>query len=396
MWNVLSREIFIRFWLKPHYNFFKSPGSDPLPKPPFIIVSNHGTFFDPWIIGYFSRYPLAIMCNDDAFRGSAVTRWYLNGIGAFPKKKGASDFKAMKKTMSYLSSGYPVCIFPEGQTSWDGETQLLYKGIEKIIRHSRASLVMVRVSGNFLTKPWWADRVRKGRIECLFKTLTPDYIQSITENDLFDAMISFIAHNDIKAHAGAVPLFFGTHLAEGLERFVWICMQCESEDTLVTAGDTIGCTACGSSWTMDASCGLAPAKNGVKAFADLYDWSQWHKVRVRSRIASASARDILTASAGVVLQSGGGGIDFVEKGAGSLSLSKESLTFTPDSGATGPLVFPVPQIEDCVIQRNNICEIRHGTSYYRFVFHGRSPMKWVYFIRYVKGYETCEKQGYIG
>jgi len=150
-------------------NFFRSSGSEALPKPPFVIVSNHGTFFDPWIIGYFSRYPFAIMCNDDAFRGSPITRWYLNSIGAFPKKKGASDFKAMKKTMSSLAAGRPVCIFPEGQTSWDGETQLLYKGIEKIIRHGRVPLVMVRMSGNFLTKPWWADRIRKGRIECLFQ-----------------------------------------------------------------------------------------------------------------------------------------------------------------------------------------------------------------------------------
>jgi 1-acyl-sn-glycerol-3-phosphate acyltransferase len=397
MWNVVSR-LFVRFWLMPKYRFSRQKGSDPVPKPPFIIVANHGTFFDPWIIGYFSRYPLAIMCNDDAFRGSAVTRWYLNSIGAFPKKKGASDFRAMKKTMSLLASGMPVCIFPEGQTSWDGETQLLYRGIEKIIRHSRVPLVMVRMSGSFLTKPWWADRLRKGRIECLFRVLAPDYIQSISENDLFFSMKTFLAHNDIKEHGARGPLFLGHRCAEGLERFVWICMNCESEDTLVMKGDTVRCLSCGSSWSMNALCRLSALKTGIRSFSDLHDWTQWHKIKVRSRIRSASPHDILTVSAGVDLMASaaGGGRDFGEKGRGSLALSKENLTFANDDGRLPPLVFPVPEIEDCVIQRNTIFEIRYGEGYYRFSLNGHSPMKWVYYVRYLKAYEKLEKQGYIG
>ena len=397
MWNVLSR-LFVRFWLMPKYNFSRSKSSDPLPKPPFVIVANHGTFFDPWIIGYFSRYPLAIMCNDDAFRGSAVTRWYLNSIGAFPKKKGSSDFKAMKKTMSLLASDMPVCIFPEGQTSWDGETQLLYKGIEKIIRHSKVPLVMVRMTGNFLTKPWWADSIRKGRIECLFKVLTPDYIQSISDNGLFVAMKSFLAHNDIKVHNARGALFQGLRCAEGLERFVWMCMNCESEDALATKGDTIHCRSCGSSWSLNALCRLSALKNGIRSFSDLHDWAQWHKIKVRSRIASASATssDVLTVSTGVVLQSNENTRDFSAQGKGALVLSKDNLTFTNDDRRVPPLLFPVQHIEDCVIQRNTVFEIRIGTIYYRFSFSGHSPMKWVYYIRYLQGYEKFEKQGYIG
>jgi len=104
MWNVFSRT-FVWCYLWFLYRFRKSKDSHKIPKPPFVIVSNHGTFFDPWIIGGFSRHPFAIMCNDEAFTRGAVSRWYLNSIGAFPKRKGASDFRAMKKTMSQLSEG---------------------------------------------------------------------------------------------------------------------------------------------------------------------------------------------------------------------------------------------------------------------------------------------------
>ena len=397
MWNILSR-IFVRFWLKPKYNFFKSAHSEPLPKPPFIIIANHGTFFDPWIVGYFSRHPIAIMCNDDAFRGSAVTRWYLRSIGAFPKKKGAHDFTAMKRTISLLSSGYPVCIFPEGQTTWDGETQLLYKGIEKIIRHSRLPLVMVRMSGNFLTKPWWADHLRKGRIECLFRTLAPDYIQSITENGLFAAMRHFIAHNDIKAHAAGVSHFSGAAMAEGLQRFVWMCMHCESEDTLSMKGNVIRCLACGSSWSLSALCRLTPLKSGIRTFPDLHDWAQWHKIRVRSRIKSSTGpTDALTTGAGVRMLSLSDPAGFKDRGAGALILTRENLTFASLGKDDPPaVVIPVALLADCVIQGGDSVEVRHNDLYYRFVMSGRSPMKWVYYIRYLKGYEKFEKQGYMG
>jgi hypothetical protein len=301
----------------------------------------------------------------------------------------------MKKTMSLLASGYPVCIFPEGQTSWDGETQLIYKGIEKLVRHARVPLVMVRMSGDFLTKPWWAGRIRKGRIDCLFKTLAREYIQSVPEQDLFLAIRAFIAHSDIKTHAIGVPSFSGTRLAEGLERFVWMCMHCESEDTLAMSGDVIRCKACGSTWSINALCRLAPLKSGTKSLPDLQDWAHWHRKEVRARVRSADAGDILTTGAVARMQSSEGGTEFTDRGDGALILTKESLTFS-FTQEKDPLVLPVAGIEDCVIQRKDILEIRYGAVYYRFTFKGHSPMKWVFYLRYLKGYENFERQGFLG
>jgi len=44
----LSR-LFVLLYIRPKFNFKLIKGSDKIPKPPFIMVSNHGTFFDPWI-----------------------------------------------------------------------------------------------------------------------------------------------------------------------------------------------------------------------------------------------------------------------------------------------------------------------------------------------------------
>lgn len=395
IWNVFSRT-FVWGYLWPQYHFRKSKDSQKIPKPPFVIVSNHGTFFDPWIIGGYSRHPFAIMCNDEAFTRGAVSRWYLNSIGAFPKKKGASDFKAMKKTISRLSAGYPVCIFPEGQTSWDGETQLMFKGIEKIVRRGKAGLVLTRLTGNFLTKPWWADFIRKGRIIVTFKALDPEQIKALSDDELFNAIKAFIAHNDIKDKGNSEALFSGRRLAEGLERFVWMCMECGAEDTLAMSGDTIRCAACGSSWTINATCKLSAHGGAKKSCADLYDWAQWHRQRVIEKIKTSGAGAMLARSDNVVMQTGDTNVSFSAAGAGSLSLIASALTFHPTSSGAGPLVFDVQNIETVVIQKKDIVEFIYEGRYYRFVFDHHSPMKWIYYLRYLKGYEKFEEQGYIG
>jgi 1-acyl-sn-glycerol-3-phosphate acyltransferase len=395
MWNIGSR-LFVRFYLGPLYHFSKSKDSMQLPKPPFVIVSNHGTFFDPWIIGCYSRYPFAIMCNDEAFSRGPVSRWYLNSIGAFPKKKGASDFRAMKKTISLLAGGYPVCIFPEGQTSWDGETQLIYKGIEKIVRHSKASLVLTRMTGNFLTKPWWADVIRKGRITVTYDVVTPERMKAISDDDLFGIMKSSIAHNDIKDPANAPKNFSGADLALGLERFVWMCASCGTEDALTTTSDQIHCAWCGSAWTIDAMCRLTPGNPGGQHIGDLHDWAQWHRSRVLAKIKSAGPGAVLTASKGVLLQTGKNNFSFVDSGPGTMSLTPQMLTFAFDNSSATALSFPVKDIETVVIQKRDIVEFGYRGTLYRFVFSRHSPMKWIYYLRYLKGYEKFEEQGFIG
>jgi len=394
MWNIFSR-VFVRGYLMPLFHFSKTKDSDPFPKPPFVVVSNHGTFFDPWIIGYYSRYPFAIMCNDEAFTRGAVSRWYLKSIGAFPKKKGASDFKAIKKTVSLLSDGCPVCIFPEGQTTWDGETQLIYRGIEKIVRRTGASLVLCRVAGNFLTKPWWADSIRKGRITVTYKSLDPGQIKALSDDELFDKMRTFIEHNDIKDPSNTDAIFSGRRLAEGLERFVWTCMHCGAEDTLSASGDTIACGACGSSWTISATCRLTPGKNATQSCADLFDWALLHRQKVIEKIRTAGAGAVLAKSDGVAMLTGDTNASFSPAGNGSLSLIASTLSFYPDDPAGDPLMFDVQKLSNVVIQKKDIVEFIYAGRYYRFVFDHLSIMKWIYYLRYLRGYEKCELQGYI-
>lgn len=387
---------FVWLYLNPRYRPRTVQGSDRMPKPPYVMLANHGTFFDPWLVGQYNVRPVFYMCNDDAWRAGPVTRTYLDCIGAFPKKKGGVDYKALKNTLRYFGRGSSVCIFPEGQTSWDGETQLIYKGMERLIRKAEVPVVLFNLCGNFLIKPWWAETRRKGRVLIHVTVLTPDRVSSLSDDELFESIRQGVYHNDIKDERNRDAAFSGRDLALGLERFVWICMHCGAEDRLATQGDEIACEACGGSWRMDAYCRLEPLREGHSSLGDLKDWSDMHRERVLARISETAGGGEITHSDTVVLQTlADDGYTFVDRATGRLSVTKETLVFDPQADKTLALSIPVEGIRDTVIQKKDICEIRHGEHYYRFLFKGHSPMKWVYYLRYLRGYEELERRGYL-
>jgi 1-acyl-sn-glycerol-3-phosphate acyltransferase len=390
MWNVFSHG-FINVLLKRTYQTFKTPESDKFPAPPFIVVCNHGTFFDPWLIGGFCHAPFAFMANDDGFRKKGISLWYLRSIGAFPKKKGASDYKAMKYTMDLLRNNYPVCIFPEGQTTWDGETQLIYRGIEKIIKKLKVPLVTVRFQGNFLTKPWWAHFKRSGPISVNIKTIDCATIETLSTDQIFDRIRGDIYQNELKDPQILNASYKGKNLALGLERFVWICMFCGKEDTLVTSGNDLSCTACSTKWRIDSHCRLTSHSSDAVSPGDLKDWSDMHKKRVLEKISTPDT--LFTETPAISLSFENENRQFTKlHDTGLLQLCKNELRFIANNET---VLWPVNEIVDYVVQKKDIFEFRHKERTYRVEFSGKSPMKWLFYIRYMNGFTECERQGHL-
>jgi len=84
-----------------------------------ILVANHVTLFDPiWIYDALRR-PVYFVATEELFRGrflGGLLRW----LGAFPKRKAASDLKTMKNMMQVLRRGGLLGLYPEGVRTWDG------------------------------------------------------------------------------------------------------------------------------------------------------------------------------------------------------------------------------------------------------------------------------------
>ncbi|MBN2341393.1 MAG: 1-acyl-sn-glycerol-3-phosphate acyltransferase [Deltaproteobacteria bacterium] len=387
--------LFCVVYLRPKFKLEVRNTEQKIPKRPFIMVSNHGTFFDPWLIGHLSPYPLSIMMNEEGFKAPKFVQWYLRNIGAFPKKKGESDIAAMKYTLKTLKEGYPVLIFPEGQTTWDGQTQPVFSGIESIIKRSKLPLVMMRITGNFISKPWWSESFRQGKVIVHRNILSVDQLADMSKADIRDAVIQFIGNNDLNNTEMLNTRFSGAPATVGINRFMWMCPSCSTEDHIKGEGDTVQCTKCSASWSLDAHFRLTPRSDNASEIGNLYDWSMWHKQQVKNKISDADATDILTANTGVhycdVTDLG----EYPTISKGTLTLTKKDLSFAPEDNAVEPFVLSVEKVNDYVFQMKTIFECRAEGKVYKFRFEDDSAMKWVYYFRYLNNYADCEERGYI-
>ena len=391
---ALSR-LFCFVYLRPKFKLEVRNRDQKIPKRPFIMVSNHGTFFDPWLIGHLSRYPLSIMMNEEGFRAPKFVQWYLRNVGAFPKKKGGSDVGAMKYTLKTLKEGYPVLIFPEGQTTWNGKTQPVFSGIESIIKRSKRPLVMMRITGNFLSKPWWSESFRQGKVIVRRQILSSEQLASMTKEEIRDAVIQYISNSDLDDPEMRQTEFKGEPATVGINRFMWMCRACGAEDHIKGEGTQVSCTECGATWRLDNHFELHPDNDRAVSVGHLLAWSEWHKTQVQKKVADAGESDTIAANDGVhycdVTDTG----EYPTISVGRLALTRQQFSFTPADSAIEPLCFEVSEVNDYVFQMKTIFECRVKGKVYKFRFEDDSPMKWVYYFRYLNNYKDCEERGYI-
>jgi hypothetical protein len=115
---------------------------------------------------------------------------------------------------------------------------------------------------------------------------------------------------------------------------------------------------------------------------------------VKSKVARTAGDELLTHNTDVVMQTEGAGGVFMDRLTGTLSLTKQEIVFAPSDSGACIRRWPLDTVEDYVIQLKDVFEFRSGNDYFRFVFDGHSPMKWMFYLRYMRGFEEIEQRGY--
>lgn len=101
----------------------KVEGLENLPKKSnFIVVSNHVSFLDPFIIG--AAFPEKIhWISLKSFYGFSFMNWFLKNLGTLPTG-GASSEKAVIS----LRNNKNIGLFPEGTRTFDGKLKEFRRG----------------------------------------------------------------------------------------------------------------------------------------------------------------------------------------------------------------------------------------------------------------------------
>ncbi|HUO09354.1 MAG TPA: lysophospholipid acyltransferase family protein [Phycisphaerae bacterium] len=122
-----------------------------------LMVTNHQSFLDPWLIGIAPSRQIHYMARDTLFKGGFL-HYLLELWNVFPVKRGHADLTAIRTAVECLQQGYIVNVFPEGTRSEDGSIGQLAPGISLILNRckSEVSILPVVIDGAF--EAWPRDR----------------------------------------------------------------------------------------------------------------------------------------------------------------------------------------------------------------------------------------------
>ncbi len=117
----------------------------------FILASNHASNLDPMLLGICSVRRINFMAKIELFKG--FVGFVLSNVGAFPVKRGESDFGAMREALRRLKEGCALLIFVEGTRRIGNETPKAQAGVGFLAMKSGVPIVPVYLQG---TNKVWA------------------------------------------------------------------------------------------------------------------------------------------------------------------------------------------------------------------------------------------------
>jgi len=169
-------------------------GIENLPSPPFIITPNHTSYFDGFVL--FASLPFRLSKNlyFQGLRKYFPYKTISELINVIPVSTESDLINAMERSREILRKGLPLCIFPEGGRSFDGELRELKTGFAILSIEMKVPVVPVLIDGTFRILPRGRLIPRGGRIRVFIdKPLLPSQGLEKAENlrdELLEKMVS--------------------------------------------------------------------------------------------------------------------------------------------------------------------------------------------------------------
>ncbi|MBN2604600.1 MAG: 1-acyl-sn-glycerol-3-phosphate acyltransferase [Bacilli bacterium] len=243
-------------------------------KEPFVMVANHTFLFDVVHVPLRFKTVPFIVASQDLFT-KQPTKFLLTRIAhVIPKSKGESDLRTARELISAVRRGYPILIFPEGNTTFSGETTYIEHSTMKLIKKLGVDVVTCNVKGGYMSKPRWATAKRKNiRIELNYEiSIRKEELSHLSVEEISDIVNTALYHNDYTYQKEKMIPHPSKKIAEGLENILYICPNCNGVNTLETFGNTLVCRQCDQKGFMDEYGFI----HGFQ-FDNTVDWDQYQK-----------------------------------------------------------------------------------------------------------------------
>ncbi len=270
IWRFLCRVLYPVLKRKFSLQMERLPAEEPV-----ILVCNHVTDLDPVLLAMSSPdHMLTYVTSEHILRDRPLLRKILFFcFSPITRRKAASAVDTCRKTVRAVREGKTVCIFAEGETTWNGRTAPIQPGTGTLVRAAGVPLVTYCFQGSYFAAPRWGKGMRRGKITgrvtgCWpaqeLKSMSADAVNRLIEEGIREDAFETQKRDRIP---GCVP---AKRMLDQIETLLFLCPECHGIGTLRGRNDLLTCS-CGLSVRADSY--MLPA--GGVPFPDFSAWDDW-------------------------------------------------------------------------------------------------------------------------
>lgn len=266
--------------LKSIYGFH--PEKANIGKGPFLITANHNGNLDPALLALSFSEHMYFVSSEHVFRKGFLSWLLVYLFAPIARVKGMTDATAALNIIRTIKKNSNVCLFAEGNRSYNGVTGPIFPATGKLAKATGASLVTYRFEGGYLTTPRWSRSTRKGNMRgYVVNVYSPEQLKAMSPEEVNQRIREDIMEDAFDRQLTMPYRYKGKDLAKGLEHALYFCPKCGKTGTLHSSKNTFSCdcglrvrfTETGFFEKMDV-CDPEPP------FSTVRDWDHWQDQRV--------------------------------------------------------------------------------------------------------------------
>ena len=364
IWRLVRWPVILLLKLKFNYTMETAPD---VPRP-YIVLSNHNTDWDPVLVGSAFKKQMYYVASEHIFRRGWISKLLYWLMAPIARTKGSTDGAAAMSILRTLKRGNNVCIFPEGNRSWNGVTGPLHPTTAKIVKASKTALVTFKMTGGYLTSPRWCLSNRRGRMHGRVENVyTAEQIAGMSEEELMSAIERDLYEDAFETQRGEMTPYKGHVIASRLETALYVCPKCGGLCTMHSYDTRFYCSDCGLSVIYNPY-GFFENGNNDVTFSTVYEWDVWQEKKLREM--DFSSDPIFTDEDQTLLEIDG---DHTSK-----VIAEGTMTLHPDRLEIGEFSVKLSDISQMALHgRETIVFSSRGANYEVYSVKSRSGRKYV-------------------
>ncbi len=236
--------VLISFTMKRIHRFYHEKDLKKI-KGPYLLLANHNMDMDAVLVGIAFKRHMFFVSSDHILRNGFLSKLLIHLIAPISRVKGKTDAYTVIQMMESLRQGNNVCMFAEGNRSFNGLTGEIPEVTAKVIKKARTKVITYRIRGGYFVQPRWGFSIRKGK--CTGEVVNIYEKEQINELsiDELNARIREDLYVDAYQDQLENPIRFrGRNKALGMETALFMCPACKKIGNLTSFGNGISCT-CG-------------------------------------------------------------------------------------------------------------------------------------------------------